>query len=251
MSHITRSSQLEVSALTLEERRAWSSRLLEIYSESMGGLTAEAFYQDIFGSDETRIALFHGRGEELAGFAFTRIDRVEVEGEPCAAFTGGVSFRLEYKGGGLATARFGLAQALRFKLREPRVPLAFVTRASSPAAYRILPTTMPEVFPHPERQTPPLIDRRVRAFATRRGYRTAGKNPWVVSSAAVPRTPEKFRSRENDQFARFFLEQNPAYATGTALLVWTRLNLSDIVRGAARVAYLRLRARVRRARTST
>ncbi len=248
VSRVTGSSVLQVSQLSLEERRQLSARLLEIYSESMTGLTAETFYDDVFGSEETRIVLFRGEHDELAGFAFTRIDRVEVDGEVCASFTGGVSFRLAYKGGGLETARFGLAQAIRFKLREPRVPLAFVTRASSPAAYRILPLTMPQVFPHPERPTPPLIDRRVRAFAKHRGYRPVGENPWVAASAAVPRAPERFRNLEHDPFARFFLSQNPSYASGSALLVWTRLDVSDIASGLARVSYLRLRSMLTRSK---
>lgn len=247
MNRVRRTKTLDVAALSEAEKRQWAAQLLDIYRESMDGLTDEAFFDDVFGSKETRLRLFYGSGDTLVGFAFARIDRLDHEGDRCAVFSGGVSFRLACKGGGLATAIFGLSESIRFKLREPSTQVAYFTRASSPAAYRILPTTMPAVFPHPDVATPPVVQRRVLELSRRRGYRPVADDPWVVRSSAVPRKPEKFKNLEGDRLARYFLEQNPDYAKGAALLVWTRLDASDIVRGLAKVAYLRLKTPSRRA----
>jgi hypothetical protein len=73
--------------------------------------------------------LFYGECDELAGFTYA-----------------GVFFRLGYRGGSSAML-WGLRQALRLKLREPLTLVAYCTRSSSPAVYRLLASLMPDIYP--------------------------------------------------------------------------------------------------------
>lgn len=96
-----------------------------------------------------------------------------------AVINAGVFFRPGYHGGATA-GLFGLRQALRFKLRAPRTPLAYVTRSSSPAVYRLLASTMPRLYPSRTRSTPPKIETLAMAVSGRRHYEPVGADPWVV-----------------------------------------------------------------------
>ncbi len=143
---IVRSERLRLASLDASQRSTVIDHLYDIYSETVQGDTREQFEAQVFGGGEVRVALFYGTRDELAGFTFAGIHRMHHGGRTHAVFGAGVFFRLGYQGG-KSSALFGLREALRFKLREPRTPLAYCTRSSSPAVYRLLASTMPEIYP--------------------------------------------------------------------------------------------------------
>lgn len=230
---IVASQCLQPATLQPAQRSVLVDRLYDIYRETVGGFTRGEFQGLIFGADETRLALFYGTGGELVGFSFAGIDRMEHAGRTHAVFSAGAYFRLGYRGGILAEL-FGLRQALRFKFREPRTPLALMTRASSPAVYRLLATTMPRIYPSRRRRTPADIEALVTALSAqwhRWYYIPVGESPWVVRSRATPHDGSRMHRLEQDPDVRFYTELNPRFAAGEALVVWTPLDAANIAGG--------------------
>jgi hypothetical protein len=236
---IVRSERLRLASLDPSERSAVIDQLYRIYSETVQGDTREQFEAQVFGGGEVRVALFYGTCDELAGFTFAGIARMDHGGRNYAVFCAGVFFRLGYQGGKWS-ALFGLREALRFKLREPRTPLAYCTRSSSPAVYRLLASTMPEIYPSRHCETPAEIESVVRAFTARRKYVAVGEGPWVVKSGARPRNAARMRRIISDPEARFYTELNPHYAERNALVVWIPLGPRNIVGGLLRLLRGRL-----------
>jgi hypothetical protein len=138
--------------------------------------------------------------------------------------------RLGYRGGS-SGALFGLREALRFKLRHPRIPLAYFTRTSSPAAYRLIASTMPRVYPSCTHETPADVSALMSAISFRRQYVPVGGERWVVRSPAIPNNASRLRRLERDPYARFYTQLNPRYAQGSSLMTWVPLNLANIFGG--------------------
>lgn len=205
-----------------------AGELYDIYSETLHGYTPAAFDELVFGAPRVRLALFYGARDELAGFAFAAIDRIEHGGRMHAVMGGGGFFRSHYRGGPSASL-FILGQGIRVRLREPHTPLAYLTRAT----YRRLAVTMPTIYPSRRRRTPGDVDALVRALSPRRHYIPVNENPWVVRSAA-PHDPSRLRRLDHDPDVRFYLDLNPGFAQGESLLVWVRADMADLASGFAR-----------------
>ncbi|WP_224770100.1 hypothetical protein [Mycobacterium simulans] len=135
---------------------------------------------------------------------------------------------------------FGLREALRFKLRQPHMPLGCLVRTSSPVVYRLFARTMPRVYPNRMCRTPPDVEALVRAISAGRHYTPVGESPWVVTSVAIPRDGSRMRLLDDDPDVRFFLQLNPRFTEGEALLFWVPLNAATIAGGLYRQVRLRL-----------
>ncbi|MBI5607287.1 MAG: hypothetical protein HY902_00235 [Deltaproteobacteria bacterium] len=235
-----RRRSVDVHRLSAEQRATLSAQLYEVYCDSVAGLDRQAFDAEVLASDDTRLALFYAANGTLAGFAYRRFDHVEHAGRRHAVICAGVYFRRGHKGGA-AGGRFGLGESLRFKLRHPRTPLAYMTRSASPAVYRLLAGTMPRIYPHPHVATPPDVDATFRAVHARRGYQPVADSPWVVRSIAVPTQPGRLNHLRGDPLVEYYLGENPHFAQGNALLVWIPLDLRNVVGAALRLGWRRLR----------
>jgi hypothetical protein len=231
-TRIARTEYLRPGSLEPAQFSALMDQLYQVYSETVHGFTREELAVHI-AAHNARLAIFYGTNDELAGFSCARIERAEQAGRTRAVFWAVVYFRSGYHGG-LASAFFGLAEALRFKLRHPLTPIAYFTRASSPAVYRLLASTMPRIYPSLESRAPEEVEGLVRELSARWHYVPVGDNPWIVQSRAVPRDPSRLRALSTDRYVRFYTELNPRYAEGEALLTWLPLDMINIARGLVR-----------------
>ncbi len=236
---IVRSENLRAVSLEPAQRCALVDRLYGVYSETVHGDTRDEFEAQVFGAGEVRLQLFYGARDELAGFLYAGVERMEYAGRMHAVFCAGVFIRLGYRGGRLG-ALFGLRQALRFKVHEPRTSLAYLTRSSSPAVYRLLASTMPRVYPSRRYKTPTDVEALVRAFSVRRQYVPVGEDAWLVRSGATPLDASRLRRLEHNPEARFYVEHNPRFAEGESLLVWIPLDAANLVGGFVRMLRARL-----------
>jgi hypothetical protein len=230
---IIRTQHIRSRSLGPAQRSELVDRLYAIYNATLYGYTRDQFEEMVLGADEVRLVLYYGVGDELAGFAFCSIERIEHAGRRHAAIYAGVFFRPGYRGG-VSGALFGLRQALRAKLSQPLTPLAYLTRCTTPAVYRLLASTMPRVYPSRRYRTPADIEALVRALNARRRYVAIGSDPWIVRSIGRPHDPSRLRRLGNDPDVRFYTELNPRFAEGESLLAWTPLDLANIAGGFVR-----------------
>jgi hypothetical protein len=235
---IIRTQHIRSRSLGPAQRSELVDRLYAIYNATLYGYTRDQFEEMVLGADEVRLVLYYGVGDELAGFAYGSIERIEHAGRRHAAMCAGMFFRPGYRGG-VSGALFVLGQALRAKLREPHTPLAYMTRCTTPAVYRRFAVTMPRIYPSRKHRTPAHVDALVRALGARRKYAPIGENPWVVQAVGVPHDPSRLRRLEHDPDVRFYTELNPRFVEGESLVVWVPGDLTDIARGFVRA----LRAR--------
>ncbi|OSC40070.1 hypothetical protein [Mycobacterium decipiens] len=226
---IVRSEHLRSASLDPNQRYALVDLLYGVYSETCYGHTRDEFAAMVFSAGAGRFALFYDADLEFAGFSYAAFEYLEHDGRRYALLNAGVFFRPGYHGGTL-TGLFELRQALRFKLRHPRTPLVYVTRCSSPAAYRLL-ATVPRIYPSHKFATPADIDALARAASAQRRYVPVGEDPWIVRSNAIPYDASQLRLLDHDPDARFFAKLTPAYAEGEALLIWLPLDLANIAGG--------------------
>lgn len=232
---VLKSRHLWPRSLGTVERQALADQLYEVYSETVHGFTRDELADEVLGRNDVGVALFYGAKGELAGFAYAGIERIEHAGRQSAVFCASVYCRLGYRGGA-PSSLFGLREALRFKLREPRTPLAYLTRCASPAVYRRIASTMPRVYPSLRHQTPDDVEALVRKLSVRRNYVVVGEDPWIVRSVATPNDLSRLSRIEGDPQVRFFVELNPHFAEGSSLLTWTPLDAANIAGGLGRLA---------------
>ncbi len=230
---IVRREYLQSSSLDPAQRCALIDRLYGVYCETVCGDSRDEFQGLVFGAGEVRFALFYGTQGELAGFSYAAFDRIANEGRRHAVFRGGVFFRLGYHSGAWAVL-FAIRQALRFRFRHPRVRMAYLTRSTTPAVYRLLAATFPRHYPDRRCQTPDEVEALVRELSVRRRYVPIGGNPWVVTEDTSLRVPSRLRRLEDDPFARFYIQLNPRFAEGESLLTWIPLDAANIAAGSFR-----------------
>jgi hypothetical protein len=227
---VTRTRRVTLGRLSDAEREQVVAAAYEVFAACKGGIERATFERSYFADDAARVALFYGDDGAFAGFSSAAVLRVAHEGREHAVFTAPVFIDTRYKGGHVS-GFFGLTEALRFKVREPRTPLAYLSVTSTPASYRLFTTTMRRVFPSSRAPTPAPIDALVREVARLRGLTLVDRSSWLVHGLGTHRRPEKLRRAQSlagDPDARFYLEKNPHFEDGTSMLVWIPLDAADI-----------------------
>jgi hypothetical protein len=236
---VYRTAYVRSASLSPVQRSALIDQLYEIYCETVRGDSRDVFETLIFGACGVRIALFYGAEDELAGYSYIGADHVDHAGRTYAVQRGGTFFRLGYHGGPNSMV-FGMCNALRYKLRHPRTPLAYLTRSTTPAVYRLIASIMPRAYPSPKLQTPQHVLALIPVLTARRGYLPVDGNPWVVREDTSLCDPSRLRRLQGDPYAQFYTELNPRFAHGESLLTWAPLDVANVVGGLLRVLRRRL-----------
>ncbi len=226
---VARTVKVRVGDLSRARRDELFERLFEIYSERKSGWTLEAFVEANFSHPDTLLALFLDADGSLAGFSWLSTVRFEHEGARHAVFAAGVYFRPGYDA--RAAARFGLAEALRFKLREPQTRLSYFTPLISPAPYAFILGVMGRAYPNRRMPTPPGVDALMRAAARARGIALDRGGSWVVRTRGTPRDGRNFdvsASLRTNRDAQHYRLLNPGFAENHSLLVWVPLDVANV-----------------------
>ncbi len=227
---ISRTRRVSLGRLSAAEREALCGDAYAIYSRYKAGVERATFDRHFFGDDEARVALFFGDDGALVGFACASLARLSHAGREHAVYSALLFVDTRYSGTREAK-KFALAEALRFKLRAPRTPLAYMGVVTTPAAYRMFAVAMPTFYPNRHAPAPASVTALVRAAATRRGLAFEDDERWLVRGLGEVRQPERLRgaaSLQGDPDAHFYLDENPRFATGVAMLLWVPLDLANL-----------------------
>lgn len=233
---IARTQRVVLGQLSPAARAALHAAAFAIYTRYKSGIDQGTFVRQFFADDAARVLLCHADDGELVGFACAWLARLHHDGREHAVYGALLFIDTRFRGVREAT-RFAVLEALRFKLREPWTPLAYMGVVTSPASYRMFAVTMPTFYPRPDAETPPPIAALVREAAARRGLVFADEARAVVRSLGTVRDPARLlhaSSLQGDPAAQFYLRQNPRFADGEALLLWVPLTLRNLLGGLAR-----------------
>lgn len=221
-----------------QQRAVLVARMHEIYETSCSGLTRAQFEIQHFSNPEARARTFTDVSGRMVGFAIMAIQRVATGGRTHGVFSLSVFFRPGIRGG-VRIGLFVLTEALQRMMREPRMPLACLTRTNSPAGYRSAAAFAGVMYPHPHFTAPAQVTRLVEKLVILRGLQPVGGSPWLVRTTANPHEPERIRASakvRSDPFADFYTTQNPRWAEGISMLVWIDLSPWSLALGLCRVA---------------
>jgi hypothetical protein len=222
--------RIVVARMSLDQREQLADSLYAIVERSLAGdyLTRAKVFESYLSEPDMVVGLLRARTGEIVGFVGARITTVEHEGRRCAVFSAGVFCDLDHRGG-LAAARFGLLEALRFKLRNLGRPLAYMALLFTPAPYVLHARVMRHVYPRRGVETPAIVEAWMHAAATARGLDHV--RPGIIALSVHAREPSKLaRSSQLDgPDARFYVERNPNWTRGEAMLVWVPLGLANVL----------------------
>jgi hypothetical protein len=191
--------------------------------------TRDGFERAFFSGDRTWVFLYHGADGALCGFAALSLVRVSHEGKEHAVFKGTIVVDTRYKL--VPEARLPiLIEALRWKLSNPRTPVAYVGLCSSPSVYRLLAGSVPCIYPSRRAETPATIQALLLKAVRMRGCSVVDEDKLLVRATSRPAYPDRIRasrSLQDDPDARFYLEQNPRFED-LYMAVWLPLDLRNV-----------------------
>lgn len=225
---LVRARRLTVGGLDPAEREAIFDELYAIFGHYFTGHDRDTFIRIALPTPETRFALLLALDGTIAGFASNTIQRLTIDGHVHAAMGGSGFVRPEYQGGTLA-GLYTASEALRFVLRNPRVPFGFLGALLGPTTYQRFAHSFERVYPNRRDGFPEALARIARPFAEARNFGLDGAPPWVVDLGARPlRTAAVTGERGRDPAVQYYCAQNPDYLRGHALIVWIPLDLANI-----------------------
>lgn len=226
-------------------RAALVDELFALNCDVFGGVERAAFERYLIPSAAIRVRIQVLRDDGfLAGYAVAQIYEHDSPERPLV-FRTIVALRPVYRRQSLCSsflAREGLCVRLAYPLRR----LYGFACPVNPASYQVLARYTTELWPCPERETPPEIEALMGALATHFHLEEEADAPGVyhVGWCARQETGEaQAWTATQDAAARFYLERNPRYAEGYGLLVLVPLHIPMLLRALARLAMKRLRVR--------
>ncbi len=227
-------------------RAALVEALFALNCDVFGGVERAAFERYLIPSAaiRVRIQVLHDDGL-LAGYAVAQIYEHEDAEDRPLVFRTIVALRPAYRRRSLCSmflAREGLCVRFAYPMRR----LYGFACPVNPASYQVLARYTTELWPSPERETPPEIEALMGALATHFHLEEEADAPGVCHVGWCTRQQadeaQAWTATQNAA-ARFYLERNPRYAEGYGLLVLVPMRLTMLARALAKLAMKRLRVR--------
>lgn len=237
---ISRTRRVSLAQLAPEVRATLCADAYAIYARYKTGVDRDTFDRQFLADDSARAALFYSHDGELVGFACASLHRIVHAGRIHAVYGAMLFIDTDYRGTREATY-FAVTEALRVKLREPRTPLAYLGVVTSPASYRMFAAAMPTYYPSRRTPVPPAVHQLVRSALDRRGLALEDDQHLLVRGLGAPAQPARLlaaASLRDDPDARFYLDRNPRFSEGVAMLLWVPLTLQNLLGALARLVGL-------------
>lgn len=177
---------------------------------------------------EGDLTVLFGLNACIAGLSRTTKQTLQVGKKKVTAFTALMFLDPNYKPSP-RIASMGLTQGMAYKLAHPREEIVYLAHANRPFSYKLMTKLSDCIYPKPSQPIPNQVLAIVNAVKKHMGWVSTGPNPMVVYSPLVPiRGQTTYRPEEQEELDEFYLQENPDYMQGTALLTYIPLNLANI-----------------------
>lgn len=237
---IARRERVVWAELDPARRAPLRESLYAIFSTYYLGLDAAAFEELFLSKDDVVLGLLYGADDRLAGFCSITVSKVDTRRHRYGVLSAGVYIDTRYRGGHVA-AGFGIQEALRHKLRNPRLRMGYLGLAHTPAPYRLFARTLPRIYPSRPAHSgepPAEIAFVMQEVLRARGWPCVDGDPWVIATPMLHREPDWLERKPQmlrDPDVRYFVDRVPGWRhEGHALAVWNSLGLRDIARATLR-----------------
>lgn len=223
-SHITQQQYLCQSEGDPNWLGATLSRQLQaIIGTCFSGVDSGAYLNKYFLRDNCfmrRLRLFYC-DQQLVGYClltFSRQRLADNSGKQVVLMGASAGFLPDYRHGN-HTLQFSLQQAIAYKLRHPLQTVYFADTMLSPAMYRVMAKAVGIIYPHPDQPTPPDVVKLLQLLQHLQPDSQSPSHVMFVGRKSDYSSDDLQRFAASDKAEiRFYLQTNPQFAEGYALL---------------------------------
>lgn len=185
-------------------------------------------------NQKSDLALYYDKRNQLIGFTHLMCQSIRVDDKPIIVFSGG-TYHDQRVNPSFAAAKFGLTQAMKYKLANPHEELVYFANANTPARYQFLRKLSNTVYPSPSLRIPDKVLKLVAKLKQVNHWPSHTAHPMIISNQLAMRDEKILSVQEQDEYSDYYYSVNPDYKAGNSLLVFLPLNLSTISEGIKRV----------------
>lgn len=223
MSRIANTEVVIPKSLSPEARGELIDALYAVHNQIFDGVERQSFAKYVVDSkaEHTWIQVHKNEAGAIVGYFAFHIFERQLGGVPTAVFRAEAGSLRAYRGGNV-NARFGLALALRYLLKNPGRRVYYLGSLVHPSSYAQFAKYCGELWPRQGVQTPAEVQSFMEELAAEFGLETVDEARPLVRKVGW-RTRETEAEREYWQHcdkpsARFFIEANPGYVEGHGLV---------------------------------
>lgn len=249
MSRIANTEVILPKSLSPEARSQLIDALYAVHGQIFDGVERESFARYVVESqaEHTWIQLHKSEAGEVVGYFALHIFERQLGGVPTAVFRAEAGTLREYRGGNV-NARFGLALAVRYLLKNPGRRAYYLGSLVHPSSYTQFAKYCGEVWPRQDTQTPAELQAFMEELAAEFGLEKVDAARPLVRQVGW-KTRETEAEREYWQHcdkpaARFFIEANPDYVKGMGLVTVVPVTAATLLSMLRTLAERKLRAPV-------
>ena len=229
--------------LTSAERQ----RMYELLAAYFLGTSRDQFESDL-AEKEAVILLRDVKDDHIQGFSTLMRLSTEIGGREIVAFFSGDTIVAQEFWGETILSRLWsqtvFAEADRIRDEHPDASVYWYLICSGYKTWRFLPVFFREYYPHPERLTPPHVQRTLDALGERKfGSEYFPEEGVVRFRSATPLrqgVAEVTGDRLRDPLIAFFHHRNPGHIHGDELACLTEISRSNLTRAGERMVGARL-----------
>lgn len=235
-THITRQLDLQQNGNMPDWLdQSLREQLQHIIGRCFAGVDSHAYLHKYFLHNNCfmrRLRLFYA-GPQLVGYCLLTFSRqhLPASGKQLVLMGASAGFLPAYRHGN-HTLRFSLQQAISYKLRHPLQQLYFADTMLSPAMYRVMAKAVGIIYPRANTPTPPDVKallQHLQPDSQAPGHVMFVGRKSDYSSADL----QRFASSNKPEI-RFYLQTNPGFADGYALLTVIPVTLRQMLLTALR-----------------
>ena len=230
---IEKRSTVNPAKLSTDERAELLNQLYAVNQKIFAGVSLEDFEHHVVdaSADSTLIQLYFAAIGQVVGYCAAHRFWRQVLGRHVIVLRAEAGLLPGHRGHG-ATYRFRMIRCVAEKLRHPFTPIYYVGTLVHSSSYDLACQNFPKVYPHPDRETPEIIQEVARELINSFPAPPVSQaDPFVrdVGWMTIEAPQENAPSQQGDNhYARFFKARNPGYTKGHGLVIIVPITVSNI-----------------------
>lgn len=223
---------VDFAKLSTHKKHAFFQDVWLFDQEIFPNSTAEELYDYMYDIDAVSVPVVqYWHKEKLIGQNIIPILKLKLNNQPIYVVSSRAGVLADYRRKNL-TLSSAIRVAVRHRLRNPKIPLWFVTTLMQPKVYTLFASRSQYFFPRHNVEMPEMHIDILKLMLSRKRFVEERGHGIFVSRSVIPRvTPDqliRLRNRSDDHI-RFFMQHVPDYFNGKGLICVCLLDLRTII----------------------
>ena len=231
--HIAGQRTVDIDRLDPAARRKLGDELYPVQQLIFHGPEKEEFIDHVMFPDAERnmVRLYLDTSGATIGFCAVHRYRRVLRGRTYLVIRAEAGLHPDFRGRG-STYSFGIARALRQKLRHPFTPLYYLGTLVHTSSYHLFYKYFPKVYPTPDREMPDTVRDLALELSESFHFPAVDSSDPLVRDAGwttiETQQEAELSQQDNRPDVAFFLRRNPGYARGHGLVVLVPLSWPNL-----------------------